>query len=225
MYRGNEKGKVLHRPQRNYFIFLYFLPFSFFFFSIEMWTFLVQYLYSPSLSSRTFSVNRDWESISSLSCSSLVLEHCVFCLRGTTYTRNLDKLLVSVGLFGFKCTLWLLFQDTYDHLGSWNISTSKVQQSVLQNLKFKLFVLDFLCLQCYADHLTFAIVFCFVMIFVPKQIFICLINISFCFRICYSIKALFTSSTKHNFMYVCWIEIYFSWRVCISYVRNSNIEF
>lgn len=150
-----------------------------FFCSVERWPFLVQHLCSPSLSSRTSSDNRALERISSLSCGSLVLEQCVCCLRGTTYTRNLDKLLVSVGLFGFKCTLWLLFLDTYGHFGFWNISTSKVQQSALQNLKFKLFVLDFLCLQCYVYHLTFTNVFSFTMIFVPKCQYICLINIYF----------------------------------------------
>lgn len=76
---------------------------------VDGWTFLSQCLRTPSPSSRTFSDNRGGERISSSSSGSLVLEQCVFCLRGTTYIRNLDKLLVSVRLFGFKCILWLLF--------------------------------------------------------------------------------------------------------------------
>lgn len=104
-----KKGRCYIDLRQAILFFLYFLLSSFFFFfSVERWTFLVQPLYSPSLSSRTFSDNRALESISSLSCGSLVLEQCVCCLRGTAYTRNLDKLLVSVGLFGFKVYIMTL---------------------------------------------------------------------------------------------------------------------
>lgn len=82
--------------QTIFFFYFFFPPPPFFSRQVGGWTFIMQYLHPPSPSSRTFSGNRGRESISSLSSGSSVLEQCVFCLRGTTYTRNLDKLLVSV---------------------------------------------------------------------------------------------------------------------------------
>ena len=79
-----------------YFFYFYFPPLPFCCRQVDRWTFLIQSLHPPSPSSRTFSANNGWESIFSLSSGSWVLEQCVFCLRGATYTRNLDKLLVSV---------------------------------------------------------------------------------------------------------------------------------
>lgn len=144
MYTGREEGNVPHRLES---IFLSSCPHSSFFRWQMGKSFSPSAYVSPPPSSRTCFENKSGESVFWLSFRSSVLEQCLFCLRGTAQARNLDKLLVSVRLLECKYILWLLFSDPYGHLGSWNISTSKGQQAALRNLKFKLFILDFLCLQ------------------------------------------------------------------------------